>query len=107
MAEIPEPQKPIPQFTIRWMLGLMTGWAIVFSIIALAMRGQLWALGVSVGLGVLVLFMLIGAALFALIWAVSLFGSGRNYEISADRSPFANNARPNASDPFSDGDGAE
>jgi hypothetical protein len=101
MSEIPAPQKPIPQFTIRWMLGLMTVWAIIFSIVALAMQGHLWALGISVGLGVLVLFMLIGAMLFTLIWFFSLFRSSKHM---AGQSPFREVVRPKASDFLSDGE---
>ena len=104
MSEIPAPQKPIPQFTIRWMLGLMTGWAVLFSIVALAMRGHYWALGISVGMGALVLFMLIGALLFALIWIFSGFGSSRNSKPSDGQSPFSEADHPKAPDFFSEGE---
>ena len=104
MSEIPAPQKPIPQFTIRWMLGLMTGWAVLFSIVALAMRGHYWALGISIGLGTLALFMLLGALLFALIWVFSGFGSSRNSTPSAGQSPFREADRPKTPDFFSEGE---
>ena len=104
MSEIPAPQKPIPQFTIRWMLGLMTVWAMIFSIVALAMRGHLWALGISVGLGTLVVFMLIGAFLFSLVWIASLFGSSRNSPPSDGHSPFREADAPKTPDFFSEGE---
>jgi hypothetical protein len=100
MSEIPAPQKPIPQFTIRWLLGLMTGTAVVFSIVALAMRGHLWALGISVGIGVLVLFMLIGAVLFSVIWVFTGFGSSRDHS----QSPFREVKPPRDSDFLPDGE---
>jgi hypothetical protein len=104
MAEIPEPQKPIPQFTIRWMLGLMTGWAVVFSIVALAMRGHFWALGISVGVGVLVLFMLVGALLFSVVWFFSLFISTKKPQPNAGNSPFGNANRNQAPDFLTEGE---
>jgi hypothetical protein len=104
MSEIPEPQKPIPQFTIRWMLGLMTGWAVVFSIVALAMRGHYWALGISVALGTLVLFMIIGAALFSVIWLFSSFGSWQKTPKASGNSPFGQEIRPRAPDIFTEGE---
>ncbi|MCC6126784.1 MAG: hypothetical protein IT426_17615 [Pirellulales bacterium] len=104
MSEIPAPQKPIPQFTIRWMLGLMTGWAMVFSIVALAMRGHLWALGIVVGLGTLVVFMLIGALLFSVVWIFAGFGGSRAAKPSLGETPFAEVIRPKTPDLFDEGE---
>jgi hypothetical protein len=104
MSEIPAPQKPIPQFTIRWMLGLMTGWAVVFSIVALALQGHLWALGISVGLGALVLFMLIGALLFIVVWFFAGFRSSRSSNPLAGQSPFQNVKTLRDADYLSDGE---
>ena len=91
MAEIPVPQKPIPQFTIRGLMGITTGCAVVFSIVALAMRGYLWALGVSVAIGSLVLFMLVSAGLFAIVWIFSVVGSSGNINDAPEQSPHKNN----------------
>jgi hypothetical protein len=88
MSEVSEPQKPIPQFTLRWMLGVMTGCAVVFSIVALAMRGYLWAFGISIAIGALVLLMLVCAALFFLVWIVSLIASFRAGRTRISQSPF-------------------
>jgi len=104
MSEVPAPQKPIPQFTIRWLLGLMTGWAIFFSIVALAMRGHLWALGVTVGIGALVLFMLVGAVLFSVVWIFSGFGLSRRAKAPVGRSPFRETPPPRAADFLNDGE---
>jgi hypothetical protein len=104
MAEIPAPQKPIPQFTIRWMLGLMTVWAVIFSIIALAMRGHLWALGISVGVGALVLFMMIGALLFSVLWLFTGISSSRGSHPADGQSPFREAERPRTPDFFSEGE---
>jgi hypothetical protein len=104
MSEIPAPQKPIPQFTIRWMLGLMTVWAVIFSIVALAMRGHLWAVGISVALGTLVLFMIIAAAMFAVVWVFTGFGSSRSRNVPDGESPFRAPEIPKPRDLFSDGE---
>jgi hypothetical protein len=107
MADIPVPQKPIPQYTIRWMLGLMTGWAVVFSIVALAIRGHTWALCVSVGIGGVALFMIVGGALFSVVWFLSRIFSRRSYDSADEPSPLASYARVRPSEPFSNGDGME
>lgn len=61
----------LPQFSIRWLLGATAICAAVFSIIALAVRGHGWAIGVSVALGSLA----VTAVLYALLSAVvGLFG---------------------------------
>jgi hypothetical protein len=100
MSEIPAPQKPIPQYTIRWMLGLMTVFGVFCSIVALAKQGHLWALCISIGLGSLVLFMLIGAVLFLVIWLFSGMGFGQNSKSSKGQSPFRATVRPRPTDIF-------
>jgi hypothetical protein len=59
------------------MLGLMTVFGVICSIAALAKQGYLWALAISVGLGSLVLFMLVGAVLFLVVWLFSSIGFGQ------------------------------
>ena len=62
----------IPQFSLRLLLGVTAACSVVFSIVALAIRGQGWAIGVSVAVCSLVLIMAVYAALFGLVWMVSL-----------------------------------
>jgi hypothetical protein len=88
MPEVPAPQKPIPQYTIRGMLGVTTGCAVLFSIVALAMRGYHWALGISVAVGVLALFLIVCAALFVLVWIGSLLVASRPDRSRTGQSPF-------------------
>jgi len=61
----------IPQFTIRWMLGLTTVCAVIFSIFALALRGSATAAAVSMAIVALVLVMFAHVLLFALVWVFS------------------------------------
>jgi len=88
----------IPQYTIRWLLGVMTVCAGLFSILALGVRGVVWAAAVSIALGSLVILMLLYALLFALIWGVAMavprLGTPR-----AGRSPFRPQPAPGG-DPF-------
>ena len=62
----------IPQYTIRWMLGLTTVCAVIFSVFAMAMRGNGLALGVSLAIVSLVLVFLVHAAIFGLVWLFSV-----------------------------------
>jgi len=61
----------IPQFSIRWLLALMTVCAVVFSIVGLAVRGTAWAAGVSIGIGSGVILVLVYGLLFAAVWVFS------------------------------------
>lgn len=58
----------VPQFTLRWLLGLTAVLAGVFSIVGLAVRGRGWAQGVSAGFVALVAGMMVYAVLFAVVW---------------------------------------
>lgn len=79
----------IPQFSIRWLLGVTALCAVAFSIVALAVRGQQWAIGVSAALLALVVLALVHAGLFCLVWVFAgLIGrSGKQGEPVS--SPFA------------------
>lgn len=62
----------IPQFSLRWLLAVTTVAAVVFSIVALGVRGHHWAVAVSVGLLALVILMGIYGVMFAVVWAFSV-----------------------------------
>ena len=83
----------IPQYSIRWLLVITAVCAGLFSIVGLAVRGQSWAIGVSVALGALVLTMLVYAAVFGLVWLASvlLAAMGRR-NAGPGRSPFKQQA---------------
>jgi len=66
-----EPQPLLPQFSIRWLLGLTTVCAFFFTFLGIAARGRAWAISVSVGMGTLVLMVLIYALLFGLTWIIA------------------------------------
>ncbi len=77
----------IPQYTIRWLLGVMTVCAGLFSIVALGVRGVVWAAAVSIGLASLVVLMLLYALLFAVTWGIAA-AVPRLAAPRAGRSPF-------------------
>lgn len=80
----------IPQFSIRWLLGLTVVCAVIFSIVGLAVRGSRWAMGVSIGIGSLVLLMAVYAGMFFLVWVFSMLKRRRG----AGRSPFSQGPPP-------------
>ncbi len=77
----------IPQYTIRWMLGLTAVCAVIFSIFAAAMRGNGPALGISFAIVSLVVVFLVHAGVFGAVWLFSVITGP--FRQTATRSPFA------------------
>jgi hypothetical protein len=87
----------IPQYTLRWLLGVTTACAVVFSIFALAMRGSYWAQGFSAGVIALVVLLLAHGLMFTMLWVFSLVTTLLRPRAAArGQTPFA--ARPAGSD---------
>jgi hypothetical protein len=78
----------IPQFSIRWLLGVTAVCAVIFSIFASALQGAGWALGISAAVLALVTAMLVYAAMFALLWLFSLLVPSLRRPRRGGRSPF-------------------
>jgi hypothetical protein len=57
-----------PRFSIRTLLAIVTGGAVVFLVAGMAVRGEIWAWGVTIGVFSLLLTMLIHAAWFGVAW---------------------------------------
>ena len=90
MTQPPEPKRTlIPQYSIRWMLSVTALAAVVFSFVALGIRGNSWALAVAVAVAGLVILMAAYALAFGAVWVFSLISSsaGRKKDRSG-RSPF-------------------
>jgi hypothetical protein len=62
----------IPRFSLRWLLGLITLSAGVSVVLAQAVRGQSWAIGVSAALLCLIVLALLQAGTFLVAWLVAL-----------------------------------
>jgi hypothetical protein len=85
----------IPQYTIRWLLGLMTVWAVVFSIFAMALRGSRPAMAVSAGILMLVTAFLVYVGLFVLAWMISALTYERSPATApADQEPSQSSEPP-------------
>ncbi|HLA84256.1 MAG TPA: hypothetical protein VJL29_05650 [Thermoguttaceae bacterium] len=61
----------IPQFSLRWMLGLTTVCAFIFAVFGMAARGHAWAIGFTIGLGSVFLMAMIHAGLFGCVAVVA------------------------------------
>ena len=80
----------IPQYTIRWLLLMMAGCAVVFSIFGFAARGNTAALGVSLAIGALAVVLLTHAAGFGLVWLFAVVTAPlRGRPAIGGQSPFA------------------
>ena len=64
----------LPQFTIRTLLMVLTMCAVVSVFAGIALRGQNWAWGVTIGLLSLVFTAVVHAAWFGIVW---IFGRMR------------------------------
>jgi hypothetical protein len=73
----------IPQFSLRWMLAVITLLAVVFLVVSRAVQGSAWAVGVSAAVLMLAVVMLVHGGLFFLIWLVSLMNARRQRSAAA------------------------
>ena len=83
----------LPRFTIRRLLAVVTGCAILFTIAGTAMRGQFWAIAFLIAFGAVVAGFLVYAAVFAVVWMFAEFAAviqGR----PKGTSPFADSRPP-------------
>jgi hypothetical protein len=61
----------IPRFSIRWLLGLTTFSAGVSLVLAYAVRGQPWAIGIVASLWAVVIIAVFYASAFILAWLLN------------------------------------
>ena len=91
--EAGEPKRMlIPQYSLRWLLGAITAAACLFSVVAVGVRGQAWALAVSIAFGAIVVSGLVYAAAFGVVWLFSVVAAGNRSPTSSESpfgSPFA------------------
>jgi hypothetical protein len=63
----------LPRFTIRALLVMLTVCAFVFVIAGMAVRGQHWAWGITIGILSLAFTLLVHAAWFGAVWTLAHF----------------------------------
>jgi hypothetical protein len=67
----------LPRFTIRALLVMLTICAFVFVIAGMAVRGQHWAWGITIGILSLGFTLLVHAAWFSAVWMLAQMQSGK------------------------------
>jgi hypothetical protein len=81
----------LPRFSLRQLLGLITGCSVLFTIASFAVRGQHWAIAVIAGIGSLLVIFGIYALMFIATLALSvLFGAQKSSSLR--QSPFADDS---------------
>lgn len=83
----------IPQFSLRWVLGLTAVCGVISFVAAMGLRGSAWAGAITIAAASLALTLLVHGFMFFAVWVFSLFAArvwGRRQ--SAPSSPFE--ARP-------------
>jgi hypothetical protein len=83
----------IPRFTIRWLLMLTTVCAVFFAMVALALRGHFWALGMSLGVGSLIFTFACYGGVFGVAYVLASLAAASRRPPSGG-TPFATAAPP-------------
>ena len=74
----------IPQFSLRWLLAVVTVCSVAFLILSFGARGQVWAIGASIGLLSLVIVILVHGFTFFLVWLFAQM-TGRRKRRAAEK----------------------
>lgn len=80
----------IPQFSLRWLLGLTALCAGVSLILSFAIQGKGWAIGSAAALGSILAVALLHVAAFLSAWLISQATVGMFGRPMEGQSPFAN-----------------
>ena len=84
---IPDKQTLIPQYTIRQLLIVTAGFAVVSLVGAQAVRGAMWAVAASVGVMAVAATLAVHAAFFGMVWLAYRFGERRRQRKARTTSP--------------------
>jgi hypothetical protein len=86
----------LPRYSLRTILLVTAGFAVVFLFVSLGLRGSQWAVAVAIGISALALALVVQALGFAIVWlfAVASRVEGRGRSASA-----AGNRRDGPRDP--------
>lgn len=61
----------VPRYNLRTILAVMTGCAVLFVVMGMAVGGQSWAWGLVIGVLSLAVTALVHAAWFGIVWLFS------------------------------------
>ena len=75
----------LPKYSIRTLFYIMLGCALFALLIAGAMRGSLWALGIAVAIGSLFVVALIHGSMFLVTMVLAQYGPGRKPTVKAEQ----------------------
>ena len=78
----------LPQFSLRWLLGVTSRCAVFFFVVHRAIAGSHWALVLSYALSSLLVVMAVHALMFFGVWLFSLAIEFRLRRMPAPKSPF-------------------
>ena len=79
----------IPQFSLRWVLGLTAVCGVLSFVAAMGLRGSAWAAAITIAAASLALTLLVHGLMFFAVWVFSLLAAralGRSQRATA--SPF-------------------
>jgi len=78
-----------PQFSLRWVLGVITAFGGFFLVLNFAAAGHVWATAVAVAVVSLALAVAVYVAIFFIVWLFSFLVPVRKQNVPIGRSPFA------------------
>jgi hypothetical protein len=62
----------IPQFSLRWVLGVTAACGVLSLVAAMALRGSAWAMALTIAAASLAATLLVHGAMFFMVWLFSL-----------------------------------
>ena len=79
----------IPQFSLRWVLGVTAVCGVLSLVAAMGLRGSAWATAITLAAASLALTLLAHGAMFFVVWVFSLLAArGLRRRQNAAASPF-------------------
>lgn len=80
----------LPRYSLRSILVITAGFAVLFLVVSLGVRGSQWAVGVAVGVAAMTVALVAQALWFAVVW---LFAVVSRVERRSASPPAAGNPR--------------
>lgn len=78
-----------PQFSLRWLLGVITAFGGFFLMLSFAAAGHVWAKAIAIAAVSLALAVAVYVAMFFIVWLFSLLIPAPKEKMPVGQSPFA------------------